>query len=109
MNEERKIPVEEVDSVEAPRKARVDDDTSTARETMERKRDYLDGFLKQAPVETSSGEPGGDTYEGVLNAIKEIYAPEIPVNFYDLGLISGCDVTDAGNTEIHKNMKTPKW
>src|SRR3546814_19229424 len=79
MNEERKIPVEEVDSVEAPRKARVDDDTSTARETMERKRDYLDGFLKQAPVETSSGEPGGDIYEGVIKALKEIYDPEIPV------------------------------
>src|SRR3546814_20593736 len=94
MNEERKIPVEEVDSVEAPRKARVDDDTSTARETLERKRDYLHGFLKQAPVQTPSGEPGGDIYEGVINSLKEIYDPAIPVNLYALGLISGMDITD---------------
>src|SRR3546814_12714324 len=107
MNEERKIPVEEVDSVEAPRKARVDDDTSTARETMERKRDYLDGFLKQAPVETSSGEPGGDIYEGVINALKEIYDPEIPVNIYDLGLIYGVDVTDDGHVEVTMTLTTP--
>src|SRR3546814_12420345 len=94
MNEEGEVPVEEVDSVEATRKARVDDDTSTARETMERKRDYLDGFLKQEPVETSYGEQGGDIYEGVINALKEIYDPEIAVNIYDLELIYSVDVTD---------------
>src|SRR3546814_958760 len=107
MNEERKIPVEEVDSVEAPRKARVDDDTSTARETMERKRDYLDGFLKPAPVETSSGEPGGDIYEGVINALKEIYDPEIPVNIYDLALNYGVEVTDEGNVDVKTIGRTP--
>src|SRR3546814_6464337 len=74
---------------------------------MERKRDYLDGFLKQAPVETSSGEPGGDIYEGVINALKEIYDPEIPVNIYDLGLIYGVDVTDDGHVEVTMTLTTP--
>src|SRR3546814_6658666 len=107
MNEERKIPVEEVDSVEAPRKARVDDDTSTAREPMERKRDYLDGFLKPAPVEPSSGEPGGDIYERVINALKAIYDPEISVHIYSLGLLSGLDVTDDGHVEVIITLQTP--
>ena len=47
MNEERKIAVEEVDAVEAPPKARVE---RRRRETFERKRDYLEGFLAQKPA-----------------------------------------------------------
>jgi FeS assembly SUF system protein len=106
MNEERKIAVEEVESVEAPPKARVED-METPRETMERKRDYLDGFLKQAPTAAASGEPGGDVYEGVIDALKEIYDPEIPVNIYELGLIYGVDVTDGGHTVVTMTLTTP--
>jgi len=106
MSEERKIVVEEVDSVEAPPKARVDT-AETPRDTMERKRDYLDGFLKQRPVETGTGEPGGDIYEGVIGALKEIYDPEIPVNIYDLGLIYGVDVTGDGHVVVTMTLTTP--
>src|SRR3546814_5823787 len=88
MNEERTIRVEEVDSVAPPPKARVED-AEPAPETMgdklERKRDYLEGFLAAKPAATDPHGVGGDLYEAVIDALKEIYDPEIPVNIYDLG------------------------
>ena len=103
MNEERKITVEEVDGVDAPPRARVDD----ARETFERKRDYLEGFLSQKPAAQPVGEPGGDTYEAIIDALKEIYDPEIPVNIYDLGLIYSVEVTDEADVAIVMTLTTP--
>ena len=106
MNEQRKIAVEEVESVEAPPKARVDQ-AETPRETFERKRDYLDGFLAQKPPPVSADEPGGALYEGVVDALKEIYDPEIPVNIYDLGLIYNVEVTEDGHAAITMTLTTP--
>lgn len=106
MNEERKIAVEEVESVAPPPKARVED-VEAPRDVMERKRDYLEGFLGQQPSGVSAGEPGGDIYEGVITALKEIYDPEIPVNIYDLGLIYGVDVTGDGHVVVTMTLTTP--
>ncbi|ODU21781.1 MAG: SUF system Fe-S cluster assembly protein [Sphingomonas sp. SCN 67-18] len=106
MNEERKIMVEEVDAVPPPPRARVED-AEPARETFERKRDYLDGFLKQKPAETGAGEPGGDLYEAVIAALKEIYDPEIPVNIYDLGLIYGLEISEGGHAVVTMTLTTP--
>lgn len=96
---ERKILVEEVEAVETPPKARVDD--------APRQRDYLDGFLSQKPAEPLKGEPGGSVYDGVIDALKEIYDPEIPVNIYDLGLIYGVDVTEDGHVVVTMTLTTP--
>ncbi len=103
MNEERRIEVEEVDAVPTPPRARVDD----ARETFERKRDYLEGFLSQKPANVPDGEPGGATYDAIIDALKDIYDPEIPVNIYDLGLIYNVEVTDAGHAVVTMTLTTP--
>jgi len=102
--------VEEVDSVEAPPRARVDDldaTPETAGEKLERKRDYLDGFLAQKPEATQAGEPGGDLYESVIASLREIFDPEIPVNIYDLGLIYGVDVSADGAAVVTMTLTTP--
>ena len=72
-----------------------------------RKKDYLEGFLAQKPAEASPGEPGGALYERVIDALKEIYDPEIPVNIYDLGLIYGVEVTADGDVCIAMTLTTP--
>ena len=95
--------VEQVDAVPSPAKARVED----ARATFERKRDYLDGFLAQRPAELGDGEPGGAVYEAVIEALKEIYDPEIPVNIYDLGLIYGVEVAEGGHVAVTMTLTTP--
>jgi|SRR6185369_4092306 len=106
MSEQRNIRTEEVSEVRAPARARVEDaGASTA--NLPRKADYLEGFLNQQPAEAGAGEPGGDIYEGVIAALKEIYDPEIPVNIYDLGLIYGVDVTDDGHTVVTMTLTTP--
>lgn len=103
MNEERRIEVEEVEAVATPPRARVDD----ARESFERKRDYLEGFLSQKPANVPDGEPGGATYDAIIDALKDIYDPEIPVNIYDLGLIYNVEVTDAGHAVVTMTLTTP--
>ena len=100
MNSERKIEVEEVEEAVKPPKARVT-------ETFERKRDYLAGFLAQKPSETSPAEPGGDLYEAVIEALKDIYDPEIPVNIYDLGLIYGVEITPENHAKVTMTLTTP--
>jgi FeS assembly SUF system protein len=103
VNEERKIEVEEVESVEAPAKARVED----ARETFERKRDYLEGFLTKKPETDLVAGEGGALQAAIVDALKEIYDPEIPVNIYDLGLIYGVEVTDDGHAAVTMTLTTP--
>lgn len=104
------IAVEEVDAVEAPKRARVEDlveDIETASEKLGRKRDYLEGFLAKKPENVAAGDPGGDLYEAVIAAMKEIYDPEIPVNIYDLGLIYGVDVSPDADVVISMTLTTP--
>ena len=99
--------VEQDDSVTPPPKARVETGPESIGETFQRKRDYLDGFLSQTPREDPAGEPGGQLYEQVLEALKEIFDPEIPVNIYDLGLIYGVDVTEDGHAVVTMTLTTP--
>lgn len=98
-----KFEIEQVDAVVPPPKARVEDVV----ETFERKKDYLAGFLAQKPKADPAGAPGGEVYEAIIAALKEIYDPEIPVNIYDLGLIYGVEVTDDGHAVVMMTLTTP--
>lgn len=106
MSEETKFTVEEVEAVSAPPRARVDD-AETPAAKLERKRDYLEGFLQQKPQNLAPGEPGGSIYDGVIAALKDIFDPEIPVNIYDLGLIYGVEVDPEGGVVVTMTLTTP--
>ena len=104
MNEERRIEIEEVSEAPSPPKARVSD----AIETFERKRDYLEGFLAKPPVAEPAPEmSGGELYEAVIEALKEIYDPEIPVNIDDLGLIYDVEITPEHHAMVKMTLTTP--
>ncbi|WP_342657643.1 SUF system Fe-S cluster assembly protein [Sphingomonas sp. NY01] len=98
--------VEQVDSVPQPAKARVGD-AQEADAGGERRRDYLDGFLTQKPVGDAPHEPGGALYEAVIDALKDIFDPEIPVNIYDLGLIYGVEISADGHAVVMMTLTTP--
>ena len=93
-----------------PPRARVSDapiEEESASEKLTRKRDYLEGFLQKKPESTTAGEPGGATYEAVIEALKEIYDPEIPVNIYDLGLIYNVEVSEDADVAVTMTLTTP--
>jgi FeS assembly SUF system protein len=92
--------IEEVTSVEQPPRARVGD------EATQRRVDYLDGFLKAKAPALSGEEPGGELYEAVIGALKDIFDPEIPVNIYELGLIYGVEI-DSGHVTVNMTLTTP--
>ena len=48
-----------------------------------------------------------DLKEKIIEEIKKIYDPEIPVNIYDLGLIYKIDVKDDKNITIDMTLTSP--
>jgi FeS assembly SUF system protein len=100
MNEERKIEIEEVESVATPPRATVAD-------TFERKRDYLAGFLSGEKDEEPCAGPGSDLQAEVVNALKSIYDPEIPVDIYELGLIYDVEISEDGDALVTMTLTTP--
>ena len=100
MNEERKIETEEVTGVAPPPRARVT-------ETFERKRDYLAGFLSGDKDDEPKGGAGSDIQASVVDVLKSIYDPEIPVDIYELGLIYDVEVSEDGDATITMTLTTP--
>jgi len=43
----------------------------------------------------------------VMEALREVYDPEIPVNIYDLGLIYDVEVDEFGSVEIEMTLTSP--
>lgn len=97
-------------TAQKPPRARVEDAVDTdasGAATAPRSRDYLDGFLAAKPPEGAPGGPGSDLQAAVIEALREIYDPEIPVNIYDLGLIYGVEVDDQSDVTITMTLTTP--
>ncbi|MEM7434129.1 MAG: SUF system Fe-S cluster assembly protein [Myxococcota bacterium] len=45
--------------------------------------------------------------EAIVEALKTVYDPEIPVNIYELGLIYDVDVSEQGTAEIRMTLTAP--
>jgi FeS assembly SUF system protein len=63
--------------------------------------------------ENQSAEEGGGAAgpeqirERVVEQLRTVYDPEIPVNIYELGLIYGIDVTQGGEVQIRMTLTSP--
>ena len=100
MNEERKIETEEVEAVTPPPRARVPDDFA-------RKRDYLTGFLSGETKPQDEAPANEDLKQSVIDALKSVYDPEIPVDIYELGLIYDIDISEDGDAIVTMTLTTP--
>lgn len=64
------------------------------------------GQVAKAGSQLPAGsEPAQD--EAIIEALRSVYDPEIPVNIYDLGLIYSLTVEDDGNVEIDMTLTAP--
>src|SRR5690242_5483225 len=74
-------------------------------------RDYFD-FAPETPAETEGverpeGEDDPELLEPVLDALKTVRDPEIPVNLVDLGLIYDLVVSADGRVYVEMTLTTP--
>lgn len=100
MNKERRIETEQVDAVAPPPRARVTPE-------FERKRDYLAGFLSGEKEEAPGHGAGSDLQASVVEALKSVYDPEIPVDIYELGLIYDVAISEDGDAVVTMTLTTP--
>lgn len=52
-------------------------------------------------------DPSLPLKDRIVNVIKTIYDPEIPVDIYELGLIYQTDISDAGDVSIQMTLTSP--
>ncbi|MDF3834247.1 SUF system Fe-S cluster assembly protein [Cupriavidus basilensis] len=66
-------------------------------------------WLRKAEAHEDRPEPDLDTLEGrVIEALRTVYDPEIPVNIYDLGLVYSLSVDEAaGKVGIRMTLTAP--
>jgi FeS assembly SUF system protein len=75
-------------------------------------RDFMAGTEPEAGSVAYAGRPlpegcGVAAREAVIDALRTVCDPEIPVNIYDLGLIYRLDIGDHGNVSIGMTLTAP--
>ncbi len=45
--------------------------------------------------------------DSIIAALRKVYDPEMPVNIYELGLVYGVEVDDAGRANIRMTLTAP--
>ena len=72
----------------------------------------FDWLQRADEAETKALDAGRETdasalKQRVIEALRAVYDPEIPVNIYDLGLVYELDVSDAGVVSIRMTLTAP--
>lgn len=63
------------------------------------------GFLHNKGIMTQEEKLA--IQERIIDVLKTVYDPEIPVNIYDLGMIYKIDVDDKGNLDMDMTFTSP--
>ena len=59
------------------------------------------------PASLTAGEGAAAIRERVIEQLRTVFDPEIPVNIYELGLIYEVNVDDAGQVGIRMTLTSP--
>ncbi len=90
---------------------------SNNQSALSRKVDFISEFMNRSETdsaETGSAAPGNGERvsdavfeQQIIDALRGVYDPEIPVNIYDLGLIYDVDISDDRMVSIQMTLTTP--
>lgn len=80
--------------------------------------DFFAEFLKSGQTDTETAAPQEDSEpqtsivdmvfeQQIIDALRNIYDPEIPINIYDLGLIYSIDISDSKAVNIEMTLTSP--
>jgi FeS assembly SUF system protein len=71
----------------------------------------MSGNAELAPPMDTAPQPAasenGTLREAIIDAIRTVYDPEIPVNLYDLGLIYRLDILENGVVDVEMTLTAP--
>lgn len=59
------------------------------------------------PTDAAAGTTNESLRERVVEALRGVYDPEVPVNIYDLGLIYRLDINDEGSVALAMTLTAP--
>src|SRR5690242_6702502 len=61
------------------------------------------------PTEVPAVSPAdpADVENGIVEALKKVFDPEIPVNIYELGLIYDVDIQEGGKVLVKMTLTSP--
>jgi FeS assembly SUF system protein len=64
--------------------------------------------MSEETTEATAGETTElTTEERIVEALRSVFDPEIPVNIYDMGLIYNLDIGDAGGVKVTMTLTSP--
>ena len=59
------------------------------------------------PVDPSASSASSDIENDIVEAVKTVFDPEIPVNIYELGLIYDIDIQEGGAVQVKMTLTSP--
>jgi FeS assembly SUF system protein len=69
--------------------------------------DQATEFLADAPADKTAAPDVDVLGERVIDALRSVYDPEIPVNIFELGLIYKVDIDDDSKVNIEMTLTSP--
>jgi len=75
--------------------------------TEDERLDRATGFLADDPADNGPPAAVDALGERVIDALRTVYDPEIPVNIFELGLIYKVDVDDESHVNIEMTLTSP--
>ncbi|HEX6898746.1 MAG TPA: SUF system Fe-S cluster assembly protein [Thermoanaerobaculia bacterium] len=76
----------------------------------------MEDLKEETPVEaadpadpSASSDPSdpSEIENGIVEAVKTVFDPEIPVNIYELGLIYDIDIQEGGTVQVKMTLTSP--
>ena len=62
---------------------------------------------QETPTTTVAPTDPSDLENGIVEALKTVFDPEIPVNIYELGLIYDIDIQEEGKVQVKMTLTAP--